>query len=103
MKFPYKLVDLTHTLDENAPSWDGSCSFKHEIKLDYEDCTTDTKFRVGKFNMHAGIGTHIDAPNHCIAGGKSIDQLLLENLVSPCIVIDVSTQAHENYIVSLQD
>jgi kynurenine formamidase len=103
MEFPYKLVDLTHTLDENSPSWDGTCGFKHAIKLDYEECSTGVKFRVGQFKMNAGIGTHIDAPNHCISGGKAIDQLLLDNLVSPCIVIDISTKAHENYCVSIQD
>lgn len=103
MKFPYKLVDLTHALDENAPSWSGECGFKHEIKLDYDDCPTDVKFRVGQFAMHAGIGTHIDAPSHCISENRTIDQLLLSELVSLCVVIDVSAKAHERYSVNEQD
>ena len=75
----------------------------HDIKIDYDVCKTETKFRVGKVTMFSGIGTHMDAPAHCIKGGKTIDQIPLENLIKPCVVIDVSTKAHENYIIDLSD
>ncbi|MES2615228.1 MAG: hypothetical protein V4591_07430 [Bdellovibrionota bacterium] len=52
--FPYKIIDLTHTIDEDIPSWDGDCGFKHEIKIDYADYTTDVQFRVQKINMKQG-------------------------------------------------
>ncbi len=103
MSFPYKIVDLTHTLDPTIPSWTGGCAFNHEIKLDYEQCTTNTKFRVQQLKMHAGVGTHMDAPAHCIVGGKSIDELDINNFIAPCIVIDVSDKAHENYIIGMND
>lgn len=53
--------------------------------------------------MDAGIGTHIDAPAHCIPNGSTVDQLLLKNLMVPCAVIDVSEIAHERYRVSPLD
>lgn len=66
MPFPFTLVDLTHTLAPDIPSWSGTCGFRHEVKLDYADCKEDTpfsvKFRVQQIKMHAGIGTHMDAP-----------------------------------------
>ena len=99
----FKLIDLTHTLTPEVASWNGSCGFQHDVKLDYEDCTTEVKFRVQQIKMHAGIGTHMDAPAHCIPGGKTIDELPLEQLVAPCVVIDVSAKAHERYSVSVQD
>ena len=102
-KFPYRIVDLTHTLDEDTPSWTGSCGFSHETKLDYADCTTETKFRVQQIKMHAGIGTHMDAPAHCVPGGATIDQLPLSDLITSCIVIDVSAASHERYSLSVQD
>lgn len=37
-KFPYQLIDLTHTLSEETLSWDGGCGFNHDIKLDYDEC-----------------------------------------------------------------
>lgn len=101
--FSYKIIDLTHTLDENIPSWNGGCGFQSEIKLDYADCTTEVKFRVQQIKMHAGIGTHMDAPAHCISGGTTIDQLPLQDLSAPCVVIDVSKLAHERYSVSVED
>ena len=95
--FPFNIVDLTHPLSPTAPSWDGSCGFEHHAIWDYETCTTQVKFRVQHITMHAGIGTHMDAPAHCIPGGKTIDELSLESLISPCIVIDISQHAHEAY------
>ena len=97
MLFPFKIIDLTHTLSATSPSWEGDCGFKHETVLDYASCTTQTKFKVQKFNMYAGLGTHMDAPAHCIPGGKTIDALELSDTCAPCIVIDVSKEAHEYY------
>jgi kynurenine formamidase len=41
--------------------------------------------------MRAGIGTHIDAPAHCVPEGKTIDELDLENLVTDLVVIKTLT------------
>ena len=103
MKFPFDVIDLTHPLSATSPSWDGSCGFQHELTLDYKTCTTPVKFRVQTIKMHAGIGTHIDAPAHCFPGGKTIDALTLDELIAPCVVIDVSKQAHESYQCSSDD
>jgi kynurenine formamidase len=69
MTFPYKLIDLTHVLDSTIPTWNGGCGFNHDVHIDYADCEAQDKFRVMKVKMHAGIGTHMDAPSHCIPGG----------------------------------
>lgn len=103
IKFPYEAIDLTHVLSSVSPSWDGDCGFRHELVLDYETCTTPVKFRVQKINMDAGIGTHMDAPAHCIPGGKTIDELSLTDLIAPCVVIDISKQAHAAYQCSAAD
>ena len=101
--FPYKIIDLTHSLSSDIPSWNGTCGFQHETICDYDDCSTSVKFRVQKLTMHAGIGTHIDAPAHCIRGGVTIDQLLLNDMLAPAVVIDVSSKAHERYKVTVDD
>ncbi|MBS0185094.1 MAG: cyclase family protein [Proteobacteria bacterium] len=100
---PFTLIDLTHTLTPEIPSWNGTCGFHSDIKLDYEDCSTDVKFRVQQFKLHAGIGTHIDAPAHCVKEGLTVDELPLTELASPCVVIDVSSKAHETYQVTSLD
>ena len=105
--FPYKAIDLTHTLDEKTPSWNGGCGFQQSIKLDYADHepgeSSNISFRVQQIKMHAGIGTHIDAPAHCNLSTITIDQLSLQNLIAPCVVIDVSSYAHERTTISVHD
>lgn len=96
-----KLIDLTHTLTSEIASWEGGCGFKSINKIDYEDCETPVKFRVQELRMRAGMGTHIDAPAHCIKGGACIDDLALSQLIVPCIKIDVSDQADENFILTM--
>ncbi len=103
MKFPYTLIDLTHTLDESAPGWNPRCTFNMNIAIDYEQCDTDVKFRAHKIIMTAGMGTHMDAPAHCIPGGCSVDQLSLIDLLVPCVMIDVSKRADEHYRFSVGD
>jgi kynurenine formamidase len=65
-----------------------------------EQCTSTTKFRVQHFiNMHAGVGTHIDAPAHCILNGPTVTDIAWEQLISPC-VIHLSSKASSNYKIS---
>lgn len=101
--FPFSVIDLTHTLDETIPTWAGSCGFQHHIQSDYGDCQGEVKFRVGQLMMNAGIGTHLDAPAHCIPGGLTIEQIPLSQLLAPCIVIDVSEHCDERYQISIKD
>lgn len=103
MPFPFRIVDLTHPLSPNTPSWSGSCGFHHEVKLDYNQCNTDVKFRVQQIKMHAGIGTHMDAPAHIIPGGQTIDELNIQNFLAPCVVLDISARVHERYSLSIED
>jgi kynurenine formamidase len=101
--FPFTVIDLTQRLDEHSPSWGGICGFRQHTTLNYDDCTTAVKFRVQSLEMEAGIGTHIDAPSHCDPQGKTIDQIPLDSLIVPCVVIDVAAKADESYKVSLAD
>jgi len=103
MTFPYKLIDLTHALDSTIPTWNGGCGFNHDVHIDYSDCTSEDKFRVMKVKMHAGIGTHMDAPSHCIADGRFIHDFDVNELIMPCVLIDVSDKCYERYSLSAQD
>jgi kynurenine formamidase len=99
MATPMKIIDLTHTLSGDIPTWDGSCGFELVIAKDYKDFTAPDLFRVQKITCGAGSGTHMDAPAHVVPGGVTIDQLDVNGLFSDCVVIDVSAQANENYII----
>lgn len=102
-RFPFELIELTHVLTKDSPCWEGGCGFAHETLSDYSDDTTEVTFKVQTLRMHAGIGTHIDAPAHCIPNGKTIDALQLNELLAPCVVIDVSPIAHPTFSLSVND
>lgn len=99
MLFPYDLIDLTHIVDDKVCAWDGNCGFKHQIVMDYPQ----GDFRIMTFHMAAGVGTHMDAPAHCFAQGRSIEQIAITELCRPAFVIDVSQHADENYLVGTKE
>ena len=101
--FPFNIINLSHLITTNCPTWDGKCGFSHEVITDYKDCDSIVKFRVQKFKLNAGIGTHMDVPAHCFSDGKTVDQFSLEDLFYSCIVIDVSAKAQSGYQVTVDD
>ncbi len=100
--FPFHYVDLTHSISSSSPTWEGDCGFFLENTLDYNNSEMPVTFRVQKIQLHAGIGTHIDAPAHCFANGKTIEKLKLESLITPCIVIDVEKDANATYQLTIE-
>ncbi len=98
MNKDFNAIDLTHELTENIPSWDGGKALDFTLALDYPDCTAPDIFRKYDIKSSTGIGTHLDAPAHVVPGGRTIDQLTLEELIAPCVVIDVSSEADEKYV-----
>lgn len=102
MSFPYKIIDLTHDLCPDVPTWVGGCGFDHSIKSDY-DHKSLYQFRTHTIKMQEGIGTHIDSPAHCFLGKQTVERLHLEDLCTHCLVIDISSKAHESYKLSARD
>lgn len=103
--FPYKIIDLTHTLDEKVPTWDGLCGYTQEMTNDYgQSCSmVPFAFRAHQITFRAGIGTHVDVPAHCFPGGLTVDQIELSSLVGPCAMIDISQSVHERSTLSRDD
>ncbi|OGT29933.1 MAG: hypothetical protein A3E87_09355 [Gammaproteobacteria bacterium RIFCSPHIGHO2_12_FULL_35_23] len=100
----YRLIDLTHKIDSSIPHWDRGCAFKLLQAQDYLDCQGLVKFRAQDFHLRAGLGTHLDAPAHCIPGGRDIASLNLEDLIAPCYVINVTHKIQNpDYFISLAD
>lgn len=101
--FPYHVIDLTHTLNTHVPSWSGECGFELPMKADYDPNDEQLSFRAQQIHMNAGIGTHMDAPAHCIPGGMTMESLSLNDLIAPCVVISVAERANADYCVSVED
>jgi len=94
----FKIIDITQPLSPRVPTWNGSCGFCLEIKKDY-----DKIFRVQQIKMHAGVGTHMDAPSHRIPGGLSIADIPVDQCIAAACVLDVSKKAGADYEISVED
>ncbi len=73
-------IDVSVDVWERLPVWPGTprVEFQRNFALEAGDEVNDTTLR---FSVHTG--THIDAPLHFLRGGKSVDQIPLEVLISP--------------------
>jgi kynurenine formamidase len=96
------IVDLTHPLSPSIPTWDGSCGFTLEIDVDYGQCSPPYLFRTQKITTQAGMGTHLDAPAHCFEGARTVDDLPLEQLIVPCVVIKPENSVDSHTVIDVR-
>ena len=83
-----RVVDLTHTLTSNIPTYpeDPTFSAKPAFQFPHGD-----GFRLHALHLCTHTGTHIDAPYHFYKDGKKIDEVPLEWLIGRPVVIDISS------------
>jgi kynurenine formamidase len=89
-----RIVDLTHALNELGPFWPGTgyFAFRSEVIADFE--THGVYSRVYSTPEH--LGTHVDAPVHFEKGEMSLDEIPVERLFGPGIVIDISERVRRD-------
>jgi kynurenine formamidase len=98
-----KIIDLTHLITENAPTWDNSCGFHLKTLYDYQEENDQISFKVQSVTINCGIGTHIDAPAHCFKHLPTIDQLSIEDLIQTGYLIDISDRMSEDNCLTASD
>jgi kynurenine formamidase len=96
----WKIVDLSHTYESNIPLYPGGAPFVLENMEPIEN-----GYYLNKFSTGEHTGTHVDAPSHFAKGGKNIDELPLESLMGPLIIIDMTQRAESqpDMVVTLED
>jgi kynurenine formamidase len=100
-----KYVDLTHAFAPGIPHWHGFPEEKLETAYWYEK----GKGSLGEgffaeIYTHVGQwGTHVDPPAHFIRGLRTVDQITLQEMILPLVVIDVHEESAKNpdYTLSL--
>lgn len=92
----YRIVDLTHAFGSRTLYWPTSPSRFTLEQLAYGK--TDGGYFYSSYSLctpeHGG--THLDAPMHFGEGKRSSEQIPLEQLIAPSVVIDVSDKASAN-------
>ncbi|HVN39838.1 MAG TPA: cyclase family protein [Myxococcota bacterium] len=101
-----ELVDLTHPFDASTIYWPTEESFVLEGA---PGGVTEGGYyyEAHRFRAAEHGGTHLDAPIHLHAGGEHVDEIPLEHLVAPGVVIDVQAACfddrdHEIGVADLQ-
>ena len=84
--------DLTHELYPDFPTYFGDPQLKVVQKFNYKEHT----FNLNEWVLNEHTGTHMDAPLHFSADGKSVAEIPVENLVVPLAVIDIREKATAN-------
>jgi kynurenine formamidase len=95
------VVDLTHTMSPDFPTFFGVPGLEMQKQFD---------FKKDGFNLHwwriiEHAGTHLDAPIHFSENGITAETIPVETLVVPLAVVDVAAQAARSpdYELSVQD
>jgi kynurenine formamidase len=101
----YQLVDLSHTYNSDTLYWPTSPSAFEKTELNFGEVEGGYFYSAYTVCTPEHGGTHLDAPIHFAKEGASTEEIPLENLIAPAIVIDVSKQAaaDRNYRLSVAD
>ena len=83
-----KLYELSQPLGIHTPNWPYYPPF--EVKYFKRKAEHGVNAQYIQTSLH--IGTHLDAPRHFVTGGKTIDQIPLEWLFSPGVIVDLSKE-----------
>lgn len=79
-----KVIDLSHTIHSAMPVFPGT-----EPPMIQEANTIEKDgFAEAKITFYSHTGTHMDAPAHMIARGKSLDEYPIEHFMGPALVMD---------------
>ena len=87
-----KVVDLTHTMSPDFPTFDGTPGIEMR-KL--KDLKKDG-YSLYQWQLIEHSGTHLDAPIHFSDNGMAVEQIPADTLVVPLAVINVADQAAKN-------
>ena len=90
------LVDLSHTYDQTTLFWPTSpIAFEHN-KLSYGPSGNGYFYSAYTFATPEHGGTHLDSPIHFSEGAKTVEQLPINDLYAPLVILDVTIQATAN-------
>lgn len=83
------LLDISLTLSPDLPTWPGD----PEIKLERISAVAEgDDANVTQLSMTVHAGTHVDAPVHFLDSAGTIEDLALDLMIGPAVVIELDTR-----------
>jgi len=100
-----RVVDLSYAYDESTLYWPTSPS-AFELEVLHQG-PTDAGFfySANSISTPEHGGTHLDAPFHFSGDGWTVDQIPIERLIGPAVVVDVADRALDDsdYRLAVED
>ncbi len=81
----WELRDLSHPIADGMPVYPGDPEVHIGAALTLDDDGVD----VTDIRMGSHTGTHVDAPSHTVAGGRTMADVALDDLVGAAVVLRV--------------
>lgn len=81
-----QIIDLSHTISPDMPVYPGTAPPLFETPVSIEK----DGFLEKKITVFSHTGTHVDAPAHMRVGGKTLDEMSIDNFVGPGILVDIT-------------
>ncbi len=99
-----RIVDLTYTFDQDTIYWPTAKPFALE-KVAFGETEAGHWYAANNLCLAEHGGTHMDAPIHFAEGKRAVDEVPLNQLIGPAVVIDVRDQAAKDadYRLSVAD
>ncbi|MBI3303861.1 MAG: cyclase family protein [Deltaproteobacteria bacterium] len=99
-----KVIDLTYAFDEHTIYWPTYKPFQLET-LSFGKTAAGFWYAANNLCLAEHGGTHMDAPIHFAEGKRTADQVPVQQLIGPAVVIDVRPQAAKDadYRVAVAD
>jgi len=98
------IIDLTHPFSDRTIYWPTEEGFRLQVQA-AGMTEKGYYYAANSFCAAEHGGTHIDAPVHFAQGKATVDQIPLERLIAPAILVDIQDRAAQDrdYQVSIQD
>ncbi|MFJ6302649.1 cyclase family protein [Pseudarthrobacter oxydans] len=88
-----RFVDLTHAFHPGQPHF---AAFPDEQREALFDLDKGDGFTAHRYTIVGQWGTHVDPPSHFIRGGRTLDQIPVEEMILPLVVLDISQRVAGN-------
>ena len=86
-------TDLTHAFHPGQPHFP---AFPDEIREAVFDLEKGDGFTAHRYSIIGQWGTHVDPPSHFIRGGRTLDQIPVEDMVLPLVILDITDRVGAN-------
>jgi kynurenine formamidase len=99
-----KWIDLSYAYNSTTPFWPTSEGFRLDT-VAYGFTEAGYFYSAFSFFTSEHGGTHIDAPIHFAEGKRTVDEIPLDQLIGPGVVVDISEQCAQDidYQITKED